>query len=291
MSTQWVYKNPWTKLLSDILDQQDNFPFILLHGPSQLGKSKCALAAIQKRIWRYTQDLFHIRNCTELLGKKHSIKIDNSDYIDLSDGTRYRDAGSRQLVSRLTKSPAGSTKYVLIEDIERMSRGAVNALLKAMEEPLPGRKIIATTSNKESLIATILSRATLIPFVLVPDSDMRTIITSQWYEVTNQLLHIAGWRPELALKLLQDPALLTTLQEFSENLQTYRTTRKFVKLYKQLQAIEKQNLTAMAMDGFVSRLEESQDFESADQVVDVLSKRQSNVSMDTLLFCIAKLRA
>jgi DNA polymerase-3 subunit delta' len=67
----------------------------------------------------------------------------------------------------------------LIEDIERMSRGAVNALLKAMEEPLPGRKIIATTSNKESLIATILSRATLIPFVLVPDSDMRTIITSQ----------------------------------------------------------------------------------------------------------------
>jgi hypothetical protein len=93
------------------------------------------------------------------------------------------------------------------------------------------------------------------------------------------------------LKLLQDPALLTTLQEFSENLQTYRTTRKFVKLYKQLQAIEKQNLTAMAMDGFVSRLEESQDFESADQVVDVLSKRQSNVSMDTLLFCIAKLRA
>lgn len=290
MSTEWTDKKKSEQLLSEMLDLRDNFPFILLYGPSQLGKSKVALSALQKKVWLYTQDIFHIRNCTELLGKRHSIKVDASDYLDLPDGTRYRDAGARQLVSRLTKSPAWTTKYVLIEDIERMTMWAVNALLKAMEEPLPWRKIIATTSNKESLIPTILSRATLIPFVLASDEEIKKIVTEAWFEMSDQLVHVAGGRPELALKLLRDPELRETMQQYCADVKAYRTERKFVKLYKQFQTIEKQNLTTITMEAFIARLSDTEDFESADKIIDILRKRQSNVSMDTLLFSIAKLR-
>lgn len=45
-----------------------------------------------------------------------------------------------------------------------MSIGAANALLKNLEEPLPGRIIIATTTNKQAILDTILSRAFVVHF-------------------------------------------------------------------------------------------------------------------------------
>jgi formate dehydrogenase maturation protein FdhE len=108
--------------------------------------------------------------------------------------------------------------------------------------------------------------------------------------MSDQLVHVAGGRPELALKLLRDPELRETMQQYCADVKAYRTERKFVKLYKQFQTIEKQNLTTITMEAFIARLSDTEDFESADKIIDILRKRQSNVSMDTLLFSIAKLR-
>ena len=59
-------------------------------------------------------------------------------------------------------APAGDTKTLLIEHIERATIGGANALLKSLEEPLPHRLIIASVRNKDTLLPTILSRALLI---------------------------------------------------------------------------------------------------------------------------------
>ena len=59
-------------------------------------------------------------------------------------------------------APAGDTKILLIEHIDRATIGATNALLKSLEEPLSHRFIIASTRNKDALLPTILSRALLI---------------------------------------------------------------------------------------------------------------------------------
>jgi len=53
-------------------------------------------------------------------------------------------------------------KILLIEHIDRATIGAANALLKSLEEPLPNRIIIASTTNKDMMLPTILSRALLI---------------------------------------------------------------------------------------------------------------------------------
>jgi DNA polymerase III gamma/tau subunit len=63
------------------------------------------------------------------------------------DGSEYQDYGIREVNSRLVKSPAGKWKAIVIEDIERMNDASANAFLKMLEEPLPGRLIIATTSR------------------------------------------------------------------------------------------------------------------------------------------------
>ena len=49
-----------------------------------------------------------------------------------------------------------------------MTTSSANALLKSLEEPLPNRLIIATTSNYKLLLDTIISRAMIIRFHPVP---------------------------------------------------------------------------------------------------------------------------
>lgn len=72
--------------------------------------------------------------------------------------------GARQVNDRLALAPAGSYKVVYLENIERMTGSAANALLKSLEEPLPKRVIIASTSNYKQLLDTIISRALIVRF-------------------------------------------------------------------------------------------------------------------------------
>lgn len=43
----------------------------------------------------------------------------------------------RELQQRLARAPMGDWKIVYIENMERMTNQAANALLKSLEEPLP----------------------------------------------------------------------------------------------------------------------------------------------------------
>ena len=60
----------------------------------------------------------------------------------------------------------------MIENIERMTVSAANALLKSLEEPLASRQIIATTSQPDKILDTIRSRAVVLRFLPVEDSQL-----------------------------------------------------------------------------------------------------------------------
>jgi DNA polymerase III delta prime subunit len=53
-----------------------------------------------------------------------------------------------------------------------MTTQASNALLKTLEEPLPDRIIIATSSNPNYLLDTIRSRATIIQFTATDENKV-----------------------------------------------------------------------------------------------------------------------
>lgn len=84
------------------------------------------------------------------------------------------------MIHRLSRAPLGNRKVVYLENIERMTTPAANALLKSFEEPLPGRLIIASTTSPEILLDTIRSRALLVPFHLVGSEELREAITSHY---------------------------------------------------------------------------------------------------------------
>ncbi|MEI7478291.1 MAG: hypothetical protein WCJ81_07590 [bacterium] len=68
---------------------------------------------------------------------------------------------------------------LVIEDIERLTESAANALLKVFEEPLPGRLIIGTTSQVGGILPTIISRAFTFSFYPVQDEYILEKIKSE----------------------------------------------------------------------------------------------------------------
>jgi DNA polymerase-3 subunit delta' len=64
-------------------------------------------------------------------------------------------------------------KFVLIENIQRMSDSAMNAFLKTAEEPLPNRLIIATVPHTAQVLDTILSRCIALHFDPLSEQEMK----------------------------------------------------------------------------------------------------------------------
>ncbi|MFD1486174.1 DNA polymerase III subunit delta' [Lacticaseibacillus baoqingensis] len=80
----------------------------------------------------------------------------------------------RELKSELSKSGVeGQTRVFVIEQAEKMTPGAANSLLKFYEEPVSGAVIILTTTAKNQLLPTILSRAQIINFPTPPRAQIK----------------------------------------------------------------------------------------------------------------------
>lgn len=66
-------------------------------------------------------------------------------------------------------SSGGRGKVFVVRDSELMSNAAQNALLKTLEEPPPGVRLILLTENADRLLATTRSRCSLIRFGPLPE--------------------------------------------------------------------------------------------------------------------------
>lgn len=80
-------------------------------------------------------------------------------------------------------APAGTTKFAVIRDADRMGQEASNAFLKTLEEPPPASRILLLTSRPEMLLETILSRCIRVPLVgsVLPettDEGVRTFLAT-----------------------------------------------------------------------------------------------------------------
>jgi DNA polymerase-3 subunit delta' len=62
-------------------------------------------------------------------------------------------------------------KVFIVEDTEHMRAEAANSLLKVLEEPPPGTVIILLAESAAALMPTLISRAQLVRFTLVPTPD------------------------------------------------------------------------------------------------------------------------
>lgn len=108
--------------------------------------------------------------------------------------------------------------------------------------------------------------------------------------MTEELLQFAWGRPGVVEEFLTNPDKRVDMQSHYLKIQQYWTKKEPVKLYKQLQQVEKSWQTQRVIDALLIWLQQKKDFSSADQVIKTLRMRQSNVAIDTLLFSLACMR-
>lgn len=100
---------------------------------------------------------------TEEAKKDYDFTYDCSGLIVRPSTTQARSLRidtMRKIPSFSFESAAGGVgKVVIIDNAEKMSAGAANAILKTFEEPQVGTMIIMLTQSLEQLLPTILSRA------------------------------------------------------------------------------------------------------------------------------------
>lgn len=98
----------------------------------------------------------------------------------------------------------GKVKVLIVDESDRMTLKAQNALLKVAEEPNSTSVIILVTSRPNKLLATIQSRCRHITFGLVDQKEIESYFASQKREVASELVTFSMGRPGILKNLLED---------------------------------------------------------------------------------------
>lgn len=113
----------------------------------------------------------------------------------------------RALSERLATTPQyGGVKVAIIDPAEDMNTNAANALLKTLEEPVPGRYLWLLSANPAGLPATIRSRCQRLEFRLPSLAEGLAWLQQQGHAATAaaEALDAARGHPGLADSWLRD---------------------------------------------------------------------------------------
>ncbi len=83
----------------------------------------------------------------------------------------------RRMQARLNTRPTlGSRRVVIIDPADDMEKGAVNALLKSLEEPPAGTYFLLVAHRPGRLLPTIRSRCRMLRFAPLPNAEVEAIL-------------------------------------------------------------------------------------------------------------------
>ncbi len=118
----------------------------------------------------------------------------------------------RQLLDNLNMSGTATFRVLVMEDIDKLTLEAANAMLKMLEEPPHKVKFIFTSSQPQAVLETIHSRLRKIEFTLLTPSEMLSTLSNRFRIVDKTKLErvtkLAQGRIALALKLLTNDDML-----------------------------------------------------------------------------------
>lgn len=112
-----------------------------------------------------------------------------------------------RLLYEATRSKRTTRQIIIIDDAERMSRGAQSAFLKLLEEPNPHTHFILTSHSPGTLLATIRSRLQQVSIQPLTDAQSQELIRSLGVTDTmkqTQLSFIAAGLPAELTRLTGD---------------------------------------------------------------------------------------
>jgi DNA polymerase-3 subunit delta' len=210
---------------------EDNLSHAYLFcGPESVGKTKTAIALAKQLLCEGTNP----SSCNDCPSCKLFVNGNHPDFFQL-DHDPILVEEIRELVNSLELRPyRGRGKVALLSHAEKLTTQALNAFLKTLEEPTSQTTIILTTENKKNLLPTIVSRARLVNFCLVPEKQIFEHLNSGLgvkKDVAQSICGLAAGRIGVAISLFEgESAIADTMEQTTDFSKVYRSQDIFEKI-------------------------------------------------------------
>jgi len=190
---------------------------LLFCGPAQLGKRAVAERLAQRLLCQQPradgEPCGSCRSCHLLAAGTHP-DYQFVSFIPNKEGTRLRTEivieQIRQISEKLSLTPQyGGAQVVIIDPAEAVNHAACNALLKTLEEPVPGRYLWLLSAHPARLPATIRSRCQRYEYRLPQAAESLAWLKQQGHSeaAAREGLEAARGHPGLAHEWLGNDGL------------------------------------------------------------------------------------
>lgn len=160
---------------------------LLLAGPAGIGKRAFASALVAGLLCERPEGqgfaCGNCRSCAQRVAGSLPNRFSLAPEMDERTGKAKRDISIdqvRRLTERITlSSHYGSALVALIDPADSLSVAAVNALLKTIEEPLPGRYLLLITERPAALAPTLRSRCQRLSLPLPEIAEAKAWLSSE----------------------------------------------------------------------------------------------------------------
>ena len=282
------------KYINNVIETWKWTQFFLLAGPNWIWKISHAKAIIEEILWWYMySDCLFVQDFEPFTWKFHTIPVEVKDdkrYIEFPDETQHENYGVREMNEWLLNSSFSWKRFLLIENIQRMSNSAINAFLKSAEEPLAGRFIIATVPHISMVLDTIRSRCITIPFNTLNNDEMQKFadenqIFTDDKQLQTVMIAMAMWKPWFLKNIAEK---IQSNEDLGENLKKLTTwllsdSKPKWELYQALKTISEQWLLNDFLEWWIAYCSEKWDYEQAERRIQMKKYLQSNVNQDSVL--------
>ena len=283
------------KYIQNVIETWKGTQFFLLTWPNWIWKIAHAKAIIEEILWLYMySDCLFVQDFEPFTWKTHTIPVEIKDeskrFIEFPDETQHENYGVREMNEWLLNSSFSWKRFLLIENIQRMSNSAINAFLKSAEEPLAGRFIIATVPHISMVLDTIRSRCITIPFNTLNNEEMQKFANENQIFVDDKQLQtvmiaMAMWKPGFLKNIAEK---VQNNEDLGENLKKLTTwllsdSKPKWELYQALKSISEQWLLNDFLEWWIAYCSEKWDYEQAERRIQMKKYLQSNVNQDSVL--------
>ena len=180
---------------------------LLFTGPALLGKAAVAERLAARVLCESPAGAVactRCRSCLLLAAGTHP-DLHRISFVPNKEGTRLRTEivieQVRRLSEQLSLTPQyGAAQVAIIDPADAVNHAACNALLKTLEEPVPGRFLWLVSAHPARLPATIRSRCQSLLFPLPPAGEALAWLLAQGHAeaVAREALDAARGHPGLA---------------------------------------------------------------------------------------------
>lgn len=233
------------------------------------------------------------KSCLEFQGESHPDFLQ----IEPEDGKTIKIEQIRYLQEKIAEKPVTSEKKVyIIQECDKMTKEAANALLKTLEEPPSYAVLILMTANESKLLVTIKSRCTKIAFQSLSEEEIKTYLKSQNNEqnMTSHMIKQCQGSIGRLIKLREEQEAYTQVENVMNSIKKEDITQLWKKAEVLYQAKEKiMDLLDYMNVIFSEKLREEQDmrYTKAVAIIEETKKRITananyDMSIDNLLLKI-----